>query len=67
MDVTAFSTLISTVGFPIACCVAMFWQMNKQTEMHKQEIDSMKEALNQNTQAITKLTIYMDKDGANNE
>jgi len=59
MDVSAFSQIVSTVGFPIACCIAMFWQMNKQTELHKQEMDSMKEALNQNTSAINKLVIYM--------
>lgn len=59
MDISAISTLISTVGFPIACCCALFYQMNKQSESHKQEMDSLKEALNQNTLAINKLVIYM--------
>lgn len=59
MDATTIGTLISTVGFPIAACVALFWQMNKQNEQHKQEMDSLKEALEQNTLAINKLVIFM--------
>lgn len=59
MDASTISTLISSVGFPIAACVALFWQMNKQNEQHKQEMDSLKEALEQNTLAINKLVIFM--------
>lgn len=29
MTVADFSTIISTVGFPIACCIVMFWQNGK--------------------------------------
>lgn len=32
MDVTAIQTLIGTVGFPIACCVVMFYQNSKLQE-----------------------------------
>lgn len=32
MDVTAFTQIISTVGFPIAACCVMFWQNNKLQE-----------------------------------
>lgn len=32
MDVSAISTLITSVGFPIACCVVLFYLLNKQTE-----------------------------------
>ena len=32
MDVTAVSTLITSVGFPIAACVALFYLLNKQGE-----------------------------------
>lgn len=49
------TTLISNVGFPIACVVAMFWQLNKERESHESEMTKMTEALNNNTVAITKL------------
>ena len=32
MDITALTTLISSVGFPIVACIFLFLQLNKQTE-----------------------------------
>lgn len=46
---------ISTVGFPIVVAAAMFWKMNKQDDDHKQEMNKMTEAINNNTIALTKL------------
>ena len=64
MDMSAISQLISSVGFPIAACVALFWQMNRESTQHKQEMDALKESLNQNTLAITKLVLFMqEKEG----
>lgn len=47
--------LISNLGFPIACVVALFWLLNKQREEHKEESAKFTEAINNNTLAITKL------------
>lgn len=55
MDISTISTIISTVGFPIAACIAMFWYINKQSDIHKQEVDKLSDALNNNTIALTKL------------
>lgn len=64
MDFSAVSQLISSVGFPIAACVALFWQMNKESTQHKEEMDALKESLNDNTLAITKLVLFMqEKEG----
>ena len=46
---------VSTVGFPIVVAGAMFWKMNKQDEDHKQEMNKITEAINNNTIALTKL------------
>ncbi len=32
MDINAISTLITSVGFPIAACICLFYLLNKQTE-----------------------------------
>lgn len=32
MDITALTTLISSVGFPIVACIFLFLQLSKQTE-----------------------------------
>lgn len=61
MDFSAVSQLISSVGFPIAACVALFWQMNKESTQHKEEMDSLKDSLNKNTLAITKLVLFMEQ------
>ena len=64
MDFSAVSQLISSVGFPIAACVALFLQMNKESTQHKEEMDALKESLNKNTLAITKLVLFMqEKEG----
>ena len=55
MDVTALTQIISTVGFPIAACIGLFWYMSKQTENHKEETDKLKQAIDNNTIIITKL------------
>lgn len=66
MDFSAVSQMISSVGFPIAACVALFWQMNRESTQHKEEMDALKESLNQNTLAITKLVLFMqEKEGMN--
>lgn len=64
MDLSTVSQMISSVGFPIAACVALFWQMNRESTQHKEEMDTLKESLNQNTLAITKLVLFMqEKEG----
>lgn len=55
MEAATILEIISTVGFPIACCVAMFLQQNKITENHKNEMSEMKNAIDNNTIALTKL------------
>ena len=64
MDVQAIITAISTVGFPIVMCGALFWYMINQRDAHKEEINKMTDALNNNTLAIQKL---LDKLGGSNE
>ena len=55
MDINAIVQLISSLGFPIACCVAMFWQNNKLNERHKEETSKLNEAINNNTIALNHL------------
>ena len=68
MDV--FIQVVSTLGFPIACCIACGWyvkyitdknrdQIDKIMEQHQSEMKEVTQALNNNTLAITKLTDYM--------
>lgn len=56
MAINDVTTLISSVGFPICMCGAMFWYMIKENESHKAEASEMKSAINALEIAITKLT-----------
>ncbi|WP_300921384.1 hypothetical protein [uncultured Alistipes sp.] len=51
--------LIGTLGFPIVACGAMYWQLIKQAERHKEEMDHIREALENNTKAIMELTFLI--------
>lgn len=55
MDISIITQIIGNVGFPIACCIAMFYQMNKQAEQHRDEMEKVVNALNNNTVALTRL------------
>lgn len=55
MDVNEVTTAISTLGFPIVMCGAMFWYMLKEKDAHKEEMNSVTEALNNNTLILQKL------------
>ena len=62
--------MISTVGFPIACCLAMMWYVKYSTdqnreeiarlnEQHNQEMKEVTTAINNNTLALQKLCDLM--------
>lgn len=55
VDLNTVTQAISNLGFPIACVVALFWSWNKEREDHKQELEKVTEALNNNTQALIKI------------
>lgn len=63
MDVNSLIQLVGSLGFPIVACGALFWRMVKSDEQHKEEMNKMSEALNNNTNALLRLTERLDKEG----
>lgn len=72
MAINDIMTAITTVGFPIVCCLALAWyvkdqteknraQLNALTEQHRMEISSVTEALNNNTLALQRLCDKMER------
>ena len=63
MDTQAITTMIGSLGFPIVMCIIMIKLIFTMEESHKEEIDALKESLNNNTNVLTKLetmlNIYM--------
>lgn len=60
MDINAVTTAISTLGFPIVMCGVMFRYMIKEKDAHKEEMNSVTEALNNNTIILQKLCDRLD-------
>lgn len=70
MDWSSILSAISTVGFPIACCIAMavyvkyITDKNREevatlNEQHKQEMSEVTLAINNNTLALQSLTDHL--------
>ena len=52
--------IISTVGFPIAMCILIFFRMKQETENHIAEIRMFRETLNENTTILAQLKQLID-------
>lgn len=55
MDWTQILNLISSVGFPIVACIALFMYVKESAAIHKQEIDELRKAIDNNTLVMQKL------------
>lgn len=67
MDVGGIIQIVGSLGFPIAACIAVFWYLMKESENHKEEVNKLTDALQNNTIALTKLCDELGKERANNE
>lgn len=59
MDANTLTTFVSTLGFPIVCCGALFWYVNKTqkefTEKMEKSIELLNSSINDMNTTITTL------------
>lgn len=55
MEPDAIIQAIGTLGFPIVMCAALLYYLNLERESHKEEMNSMRDALDRNTTIMTEL------------
>lgn len=55
MEAEALLNAISVVGFPIVAYGAMFWYMVELNKQHKEEMNTIRQSLDANTQAVVEL------------
>lgn len=66
MDANAILAAITSVGFPIVCCLLLFWYVYKResnydvqlksiSEKHEAEVSKLVEAVNNNTLVMQRL------------
>ena len=66
MEITDLLNAISTVGFPIFATCGLGYLLYKEQQSHKEEMSSLKEALERNTVVISEFKQLMEdirKDG----
>ena len=62
----SITDLISTVGFPIACVIALGWFVVTQLNAHKEEMQQVTQALNNNTIVLNKILEHI-REGERND
>lgn len=62
MDFQSIVSAISTVGFPAIVCIILIYINWKQQERHQNEMQTMTEAINNNTVALKELITYIKKE-----
>lgn len=60
MDIQTIANFVSTVGFPIVACAAMFYMVRENDKLHREEIESLRKALDANTAALLRLETIMN-------
>ena len=55
MDINTLVQIISTVGFPIACCIYLVYNQNKAEERHRDEVDKLRSSLDNNTKVMNRI------------
>ena len=58
---------ITTVGFPIAMCLILAWYIREIEIRHSNEVNALKDALNNNTLALQHLADITDKGEIEND
>lgn len=61
MDIGVLTELIGSLGFPIVCCYVLWKSNEKSNELHRQEVDELRKAIENNTRVITQLMERMGK------
>ena len=54
---------ISSYGFPMVMCLLMFWYMNAEKDAHKEEMNTITQALNNNTAVLEVIRDKLDANG----
>lgn len=58
--------VINSVGFPIAACVALYYQNIQSNKMYEKMVEEFSAAVNANTKTLSELVEKLRKDPNNN-
>lgn len=55
------TTIFSQFAFPAAAYIGLFWWMIKSTEMHREETKELTRVIEQNSEAVAKLSVMIEE------
>lgn len=55
MDIQVIANFVSQVGFPIVACGAMFYLVRENDKMHREEVATLRKAIEENTAVLARL------------
>lgn len=61
MDIKIIETMVGNLGFPIAVCVALFWNNRKTVEHYERILLQFKTTIEDNTRAMNSLCNRVNK------
>ena len=55
------TTIFSQFAFPAAAYIGLFWWMIKSTELHREETKELTKVIEQNSEAVAKLSVMIEE------
>lgn len=55
MELSEILSAVSTVGFPIAFCMLLFFYLREETQNHKNEVADLKQVISENNTILASL------------
>jgi len=65
-EMNVWVQIISTVGFPICCTVALFYYMEKERQSHKEEVNDLKEVIEGNSVILAQIKTLLERNNNGN-
>ena len=56
MEAESLISIFTSVGFPVAMCVALIWYMVKQNDKHDKQVQDLNKTIQNNTTVLTELS-----------
>lgn len=61
MEIDVFTNLISTIGFPIAACIALFYMCKQFIEQMQKTNDDNRASINEISKSISEMNLTLSK------
>lgn len=55
------TTIFSQFAFPAAAYIGLFWWMIKSTELHREETKELTKVIEQNSEAVARLSVMIEE------